>query len=302
MRPISVYLSESNLFGDERPETPADEVRLVAWGAKPASLSYGPAPVLRSWLRWAEERSLTGILSGTEYASSRSRGGFQHLAGAVHGARDGSSGQRALIVAQAEDHAILGWLSLLLGWDELLGAVLGYPRCCVDFFGRHWPAAVERHAGDLAPLTLAASPPPPFDWRCNIFARYFGDRLIHHFPCQLRCAATIELAHRYESGLRDNDPVRLDELVRRLSAPVILSPGAGTGAAYRLAGAVAVQERVDSTTVRHDPRQLLATGADSPLHRALAASTTVSAPRRGEISVGGTTLPGELIWFADRSV
>jgi hypothetical protein len=305
-RPISVHLSERNLFGDERPATPADEVRLVAWGAKRASLSFGPATVLRSWLRWAEERSLTGILSGNEYGSSPSGAGFQHLAGDTHVARDsdgdGGSGRRGLVVARSEDQAILGWLSLLLGWDELLGVLLGYPRCCIDFFARHWPTAVEHHGGDLAPLTLAASPPAPYDWRCNIFARYFGDRLLHHFPCQLGCAATIELAHRYESGLRDNDPVRLEELARRLSAPVILAPGAGAGASYRLAGAVALREqRAACLTLRYDPSQLIATEADTPLYRALAASTTVSAPHGESVEVDGSLLPGRLIWFADRS-
>ena len=166
-------------------------------------LLHGPEPELSGWVSWAERRGFTALLSSYQWEprTDLGKGGYSNLSGDHRPAEAGSGAWRSLLVSADEDRAILGWLCLHFGWDGFLGQLLGYPCCCAAAFAERWPAAIEGHQGDLAPLTLAASGPPPYDWRVNVFARYFGASLIQHFPCRFQCPASRESAERVAQGL-----------------------------------------------------------------------------------------------------
>jgi hypothetical protein len=103
-------------------------------------------------------------------------------------------------------------------WDAqdhaAIGALLGFPPCCVDFFKREyrqngrldtvWPMALARTTAAPActePTVTECEASGP--WQTNIFWRAAGLRAVPHRPCSFVCSATIDLARRLVAAGRD---------------------------------------------------------------------------------------------------
>ena len=200
------------------------------------------------------------------------KGGYSNLTTAHQPAEAGSGAWRSLVVSADEDLAIVAWLSLHFHWDALLGRALGYPDCCITAFEQRWPVAVDRHQGDLAPMTLAASGSGPYDWRVNILARYFGATLIQHFPCHFECAASTAMASRLALGLGALEPDYLDAIRVLMQAPVLYTEEAGIA----LLPGAQVSAAKKGVQLHYDPSRLLCTVTGSELSQALASGRTVS--------------------------
>lgn len=93
-------------------------------------------------------------------------------------------------------------------WDsgdhEAIGALLGYPPCCREFFRRVWVEArcvdttwamaantVGPSEGGGEPALEVGGPP-----EANILWRWMGVRAVPHLPCRFDCAPTVALAMR----------------------------------------------------------------------------------------------------------
>ncbi|WP_018634231.1 hypothetical protein [Neomegalonema perideroedes] len=280
------------LFGEEGAGSgpappPPLEARLTALGLRPAALLHGPEPLLAAWLRWAEAHGLWGLLSALEWrkAEDEGKGGYSNLAPAPTPARPGSGAMRSLLIAPDKNRALLGWMAVALGWDSVVGEVLGFPPCCQAFFTENWPKAVAERQGDLAPLVLEASRAAglsgPYDWRLNLFARYFGAEILSHFPCRFDCAASLTQARRLEAGIRLIDPdlaARTQSLMRGLvlyseTGGVALAPGGG----FRASGLEA-------------PQGWLCSDPQGPLGRALASGAAPEPLPEGRARLAGTDL------------
>lgn len=72
--------------------------------------------------------------------------------------------------------------------DVLLGALLGYPACCVEAFA----ASRFAHSRGYEAVLPDATGPTAF-W-LNPMLDVFGWMLISHFPCSARCSSSVELA------------------------------------------------------------------------------------------------------------
>lgn len=68
-----------------------------------------------------------------------------------------------------------------------VGALLGYPSCCVDFFMIYF-ALGQLNSMDFSPLIPAKT--KRANWYTNTFARPFGATIIDHFPCKYNCQET----------------------------------------------------------------------------------------------------------------
>lgn len=251
--------------GESFPPPPL-EARLTAMGLRPAALLHGPEAQLAAWLRWGEERRLYGLLSAQEWRPNpdEGKGGYSNLAPKLTPARPGSGAMRSLILAPDPERAILGWMAVALGWDEVVGEVLGFPACCRAFFEAKWPQAAAEHQGDLTPLLLEATRASgdfgPYDWRLNLFARYFGAELLSHFPCSLRCAESLKMARRFESGLRRIEPETAALMESVMRGLVLYSERGGV--------ALAPQGRLGPEGVEA-PEGWLLTAPQGPLAQAL---------------------------------
>ena len=87
--------------------------------------------------------------------------------------------------------------------DSAIGAHLGYPECCRQFFQHVW---VERNLVDTSWAMALNSGNSSrsencvtisnLDWRANILWRWMGARPVFHLPCRFDCQPTIEVAQR----------------------------------------------------------------------------------------------------------
>jgi hypothetical protein len=301
----SVYLDPDTLFGPDIPpatdEGVTAEARLVAAGYKPGALLFGSEQNLAAVSGWAWSQGLTAVLTAHAFGEvlDAGKGGFSNRTGERRPARSGEGGRRSMVVASDPGVAALGWLAVLFGWDEILGGVLGYPACCREFFAQNWAGAIRDHQGDMAVVSFRASPPGPYDYRYNIFARYFGTQLLYHFPCSFTCAATRLVADAYLAGLAANMPRYAARLLPRLGSPVVFSE---TDGVFLLTGATsAVNPDGRTGKVAYEPTRLEATTRETALAAALLGANELTV-RPGRVDVDGRVFDAEYIPFFAEAV
>jgi hypothetical protein len=96
------------------------------------------------------------------------------------------------------------------GNDLLIGSLLGYPKCCVEFFIRVWVKErfldttwpmVEYSGVPIVGKSVAVKCIP----QCNVLMRWVGVRLVPHLPCSFACQKTIESAEVFAKAFKDLD-------------------------------------------------------------------------------------------------
>ena len=88
-----------------------------------------------------------------------------------------------------------------------LGRLLGYPACCIDFFGETWVG--DRYLDTTWPQGMRSGVTPDEDSRtlnirewssgANVTWRWLGIRAVPYLPCSFNCAASAELARSFIS-------------------------------------------------------------------------------------------------------
>lgn len=208
------------------------ELRLLRSGIRPAVLVHGPSDELSRHAVWARQRGFFALLSPwtVEPVPDPARGGFSDLSGPRAPAVAGRAGGRALLVTADPSALVLGWLALLHDWDDYLGLVLGYPRCCAAAFPERWRRAQESAAGDVAQLLLRDHEPGEVEvhWTCNVFARVLGLPFPAHFPCRLDCPETRTLVSAQLEAFACVEPLTAAAIVTGLQAPLHVSPSRAT--------------------------------------------------------------------------
>ena len=71
-----------------------------------------------------------------------------------------------------------------------LGLLLGYPKCCTEFFSKHF----SENKTDLTLKTLENSKGFEFSFLNNICTRHFDVSLLSHFPHSFECTPSLEMA------------------------------------------------------------------------------------------------------------
>lgn len=92
-----------------------------------------------------------------------------------------------------------------LGNDLDLGRMLGYPECCVNYFGQNFSA----EKSDLQH--------PPTNPYTNLSRRDQDYVLLSHFPCNSECPESILLAKKYLEVLAKAEPQRAQQLFQSLA-------------------------------------------------------------------------------------
>lgn len=117
--------------------------------------------------------------------------------------------------------------------DDKLGEVLGYPKCCRDFYREKYAEASE--IGDEYSLfTIANSKGFPF--QTNYLLRYFGISIMSHFPCSFTCRGSYDEGMAKFEAVRQENPKLASYMKDALRGPVISHVGTGIHALkdYRL--------------------------------------------------------------------
>lgn len=117
-----------------------------------------------------------------------------------------------LIAARCQDDA------------RILGTLLGYPLCCIDFF-THWYPKRARLGNDYTLPYIRTY--KPFSFLNNSLLSYFDISLISHFPCSPDCAATRQISLGNLQALKTHSPDLAGELEHHLKSLVIYTEKQG---------------------------------------------------------------------------
>ena len=74
-----------------------------------------------------------------------------------------------------------------------LGILLGYPKCCSEFFENNFPIESKKK-NDYTLATLRNSNGFSFPFYTNIAIRHMDLTLLSHFPCSFNCEHSIRIA------------------------------------------------------------------------------------------------------------
>ena len=97
------------------------------------------------------------------------------------------------------------------GDHDIQGELLGFPKCCRDFFTRVWAK------GYIDPIWQMGDRDNPHPYS-NPLLRYLGVRVSFHIPCSFHCKETIEIAKERLMLIKDNRLIKLMEAL--LSMPM----------------------------------------------------------------------------------
>lgn len=75
------------------------------------------------------------------------------------------------------------------GNNSIIGKLLGYPQCCIDFFENYW--VKEKFLDTTYPMSINGTIGPK---ECNILWRWTGVRAVSHLPCSFDCTHTYNQA------------------------------------------------------------------------------------------------------------
>lgn len=101
--------------------------------------------------------------------------------------------------------------------NEVLGEVLGYPKCCRDFFHRTWGTGQIDTTWDQYAET--GDPDGPIE--ANMLWRWKNIRWVSHLPCSFQCAATIEMGRKTREAVKKHGLVEEAKIIDTvLSWPV----------------------------------------------------------------------------------
>jgi hypothetical protein len=87
-------------------------------------------------------------------------------------------------IGPAADHLAMAFRT---NDNQQIGKLLGYPKCCRDFFDRTWATGM---LDTVAHMSGDGNGPV----QCNILGRWLGVRLVMHLPCSWRCERSIVVA------------------------------------------------------------------------------------------------------------
>jgi len=117
---------------------------------------------------------------------------------------DKRPGMYFVYISKSEEKALIASYYELISDDYNLGLVLGYPKCCVEFFCRNF-------SSEKANLELEAVN----EWT-NLSKRREDCVLVSHFPCNSECERSIEMGKRNFEILKEYDKERAEEIINKL--------------------------------------------------------------------------------------
>jgi len=117
---------------------------------------------------------------------------------------DKREGMFFVYISKDEQKSWLASYYELMQNDKDLGLLLGYPKCCVDFF-------CQNFSGDNTNLQLT-----PTNMWTNLTKREKDQVLISHFPCSSGCRESVSMGMKYLELLVKVDEERAKELAANL--------------------------------------------------------------------------------------
>ncbi len=107
-----------------------------------------------------------------------------------------------------------------------LGLLLGYPKCCSEFFERNYEEQSKRN-NDFTLIALRNSNGFIFPFYTNIATRHFDISLLSHFPCRFNCSCSIKIAKQRLELIKEYSKETADLIEGIMKGAVIYSEDRG---------------------------------------------------------------------------
>jgi hypothetical protein len=118
--------------------------------------------------------------------------------------KDKRQGMYFVYISKDEKYALLAAYYELVSNNRELGEILGYPKCCIDYFLKNFNS---KNTNPQVKSTNIFT---------NISKRNQDCVLISHFPCSSNCPGSILIGKKNLDVLRKVDPIRAREVRRKL--------------------------------------------------------------------------------------
>jgi len=96
---------------------------------------------------------------------------------------------------------------------RIVGRMLGYPDCCIDYFIRTFPI-------DTCPIWVDLNGKVKGYPENNGMLRYFGPKIVAHLSCSPTCQATKEIGKTWFKVMQEINKDLANELYKLLSGPI----------------------------------------------------------------------------------
>ncbi len=132
--------------------------------------------------------------------------------------------------------------------DRAVGELLGYPKCCVDFFIGN-KERQQKLQNDYILPALSNSEGFKFPYLANYALRYFDIALLSHFPHSFNCEESIKIAEKNLKIIEKHDEKLAEKFVDELKAAVLYTEHDGIFAfnSYKLNDGILSFEKINST-------------------------------------------------------
>lgn len=111
-----------------------------------------------------------------------------------------------------------------MGNHNIIGQLLGYPECCIEFFNKVWKQGYYDPLFNIALNTnqrkekdniIEVNP----QLATNQFLRYWGVRLTTHFPCSYHCEETVKVGKMWFNLINKIDKEVSEWMIELLTTP-----------------------------------------------------------------------------------
>jgi hypothetical protein len=128
---------------------------------------------------------------------------------------DERKGMLFVYISKDEEKSVLANCYEMKNNHAQLGHILGYPKCCVEFFVKHEPHRSKLDNDYVLPA-LENSEGKTFSFYNNILLREQDITLLNHFPCSFGCGESSYLGKMHLIALRKSNTQLADVFVSKL--------------------------------------------------------------------------------------
>lgn len=100
------------------------------------------------------------------------------------------------------------------------GKLLGYPLCCIDFFGQHAAEEMKKDNDYIIPCWKNSK---LFFFENNVVPRYLDIGVLSHFPCSFGCTASRAMAQERLSIVKKYSEGLADHVENAMKLPVVMT-------------------------------------------------------------------------------
>lgn len=167
-----------------------------------------------NWLqtrRWADKNDLNVVHVGTK--------GITQSYTSYGGNEDYSNGHQHRVAITRKETLVGEWLEAWENSDDIrVGELLGYPKCCQNFFDKYWN---EQKFRDLTIPAIENGDGVDGVIESNILGRWAGIRWVSHMPCSFQCEASIKQGKQTRQLAIDHGKQEAADIIDRvLNMPV----------------------------------------------------------------------------------